>query len=222
MRLFPAGTVSAATNLGTINGIKYKIFEPNLTCRSQSIHTILTTQFQDQIMLTRKKALPYLTITYEYENIFDREFRQIHSFIDDVDEALTSFHVADFSKGYEPDNVASSANKWTINISNTTDFSATLSKKSNYVLVWSGKSKFKLGQVTDVSQNTSIVASPLYGGLPPSETSGVLIYPVYECYNSVGALSNWRSGVYVDESIGEDGGYVRSGILTFISKYKIK
>ena len=51
-RIFPLGTVSAASDTGTIDSITYSFFEPNSGCVSNPVHNILTTRFEDQMLLT--------------------------------------------------------------------------------------------------------------------------------------------------------------------------
>ena len=69
MIIFPCGTVSAASNTGTVDSVSYSIFEPNNGCSSQTIHNILTTVFENKMRLTRKKGQPYIIINYKYNFI---------------------------------------------------------------------------------------------------------------------------------------------------------
>ena len=68
MRIFPIGTIAAATSQGTMENISYDLFEPNTNCNSQKMRTILQTKFQDQSLLQRKKAEAYMAINYFYTN----------------------------------------------------------------------------------------------------------------------------------------------------------
>ena len=133
MDLFPIGTLVAATNLGTVDSISYKMFEPNAGVRSYNKHSILVTTFQNQMMLTRKKAEKHLVLTHSFKNIFDREYRQIERFLNGKDESLTSFYCVDWDKPIQPTNVASVSNMWQVALDYTKDYSATSNMKSNYL-----------------------------------------------------------------------------------------
>ena len=227
MKLFPIGTVVAATNFGTIDSINYKIFEPNNGCRSFKVHTTLTTLFQSQVRLTRKKAAPYLTLTYMYDNIFDREFKQIEHFVDDVDDALTAFHIIDLSRGQSPSYIASSAGTWTIGLDNTRFYSATANFKSNKGIIWDGHGNWKIGDVSAIKLNASVnfdISTNNYGALTDTNASiEGLLYPLYEVYLNAGAMSDFKSTNYVESKLNtsKDGGLLRSGTITFLSKYKV-
>lgn len=225
IKLFPIGTVASQVSTGTLDSISYSMFEPNGRCHSNVVHTILTTPFQDQTMLTRKKAAPYLIITYEYENILDREYRQLDHFAYSVDDALTSFYVVDWSKAQNPSVVASVTNKWRVTLDNTRLYSAVTNDKSNKIFLWNGV-RWKLGDITKVNTNASIALDMTYhrGSLRYSETSEALAYPVYEARFSQGALAGFKSDIYLDDenmTLTGNGGYMRSGIISFISRYKV-
>ena len=154
MKIFPIGTAVAATNLATIDSKKYAFFEPNKSVSSNKMHTTLVTRFENQSMLTRKKAEPFLMITYEYEDIFDREYRQVEHFLDDVDDALTSFRVVDLSKGKKPSAITDSSGDWVVSISNTRMYSATANLRADSAFVWNGRA-WKEGSVSAITANTS-------------------------------------------------------------------
>ena len=228
MKLFPIGNVCSKCNTGSIDGISYSVFEPNAGCKSSKIYTTLLTTFQDQTILSRKKAEPYLNITYEYTYIFDREYKQIEHFVDTVDDALTSFYTIDWSRGRTPSAVASSAGIWTVSIDDTRDYSATANKKSNYAFVWNG-ANWKMGNVTTVTKKTSIAVTMtpynrgglLYSSIVVNDT---MVYPVYEVRLSQNALSTFERTVYWHETTNrsQNGGFMRSGVVNFLSKYKVK
>ena len=226
IKLFPIGTVASKVSTGTLDSLQYSMFEPNGKCNSNIVHTILTTQFQDQVMLTRKKAAPYLIITYEYENILDREYKQIEHFAYSVDDSLTSFYTVDWSKAQNPSSVASATNTWRVTLDNTRAYSSIANEKSNKMFLWNG-TKWKLGDVAAVNTNATValdLSSYHRGSLLYSETNAALAYPVYEVRLSQNALAGFKSDVYVDDedmTITGSGGYMRSGILSFISRYKV-
>jgi len=223
--LFPIGTVASQVSTGLVEGVSYNMWEPNARCHSNEIHTILTTSFQDQTMLTRKKAAPHLVINYEYDNIFDKEYRQIEHFVYTKDDGLTSFYTVDWSKAQNPSVVASITNKWRVTVDNTRLYSEVTNYKANKILLWNG-SKWKLGDITKVNTNATIALDMTYhrGSLKYSETGAALMYPVYEVFFSQNALSGFKTTEYVDDeniSTTGSGGYMRSGVLTFLSKYKV-
>ena len=225
--LFPIGTISGGVDYGTINNKNYYIFEPNAEdgCFSNPIYSVLTTRYQDQTLLTRKKAEPYLIITYNYENIFAREFDQIQAFVDKVGDALTSFFVIDFSKGRSFSSVTDNGSTWTIAIDTTRLYSTVTNSKANYAILWNAtRRSYRMGSVVTVTTNTSIVINETYGNLTAANAAtNTLLYPVYTCYLSTNSLSNFKRTTYAADSITftDAGGPMYSGSLTFISKYKV-
>lgn len=225
MKIFPIGDVVAASNLGAINSVALAMFEPNKSCESQPVHTILQTRYADQTQVTRKKAQPFLQIAYNYENIFTREFRQIERAVMDVDESLTPLYVADFSRGLTPSAVASAGAKWTVNIDDTYFYSATAGYRANKALLWDGKA-WKEGGITGLTLNASItvnIQANLFGGLPLADAGGAMVYPLYEVYIAAQSIQNFKPGDYWWEDIktGESGGYMYTGNINFVSKYKV-
>jgi hypothetical protein len=225
VKIFPIGDVVAASNQGTMNGVSYSLFEPNLSCKSTPIHTILQTKFQDQTMLSRKRASPYLQISYNYGDIFTREFRQIERFNMDVDESLTSFHVVAWDKGLTPSNVASVGTKWVFTVDDTYFYSATAGFRANRALVWNGLG-YKDGSITGVTLNATFstdVFTNNFGALSLSDAANSMVYPLYEVYMAANAIQNFRAGEYWNEDIttNEPGGYMYNGNIAFISRFKI-
>ena len=226
MKIFPIGTAVAATNLATIDSKKYAFFEPNKSVSSNKMHTTLVTRFENQSMLTRKKAEPFLMITYEYEDIFDREYRQVEHFLDDVDDALTSFRVVDLSKGKKPSAITDSSGDWVVSISNTRMYSATANLRADSAFVWNGRA-WKEGSVSAITANTSItldVDASNFGNLSLANAqTGGIVYPTYVCYANPNQLSNFKSTKYWNDDVdfSSDGGWMRSGTVSFVSKYKV-
>lgn len=220
--LFPIGYVASQVSTGSIDGYDYSMFEPNDGCKSTKIHTSLLTTFQDQTMLSRKKAEPYLTITYNYNNIFDREFKQIEHFVDEVDDAVTSFYTVDWSRGQQPNLVASAAGTWAVYVEDTKEYSSTANKQSNKMFIWNG-SQWRMGDVSTVTAASSVALTPIKkGGLTFSviKLDMTLVYPVYEVRFSDNTLSNFDKGEYWEDN-SSDRGYLRSGMISFVSKYKV-
>lgn len=225
MKIFPIGNVVVASNLGAINGVPLAMFEPNMECKSQAVHTILQTRYGDQSIITRKKAQPFMQISYNYDNIFTREYRQIERAVMDVDESLTPLYVVDFSRGISPTSVATGAAKWTVSIDDTYFYSATAGYRANRAFLWDGKA-WKEGAVTGVTLNTDITVSiqtNRFGGMPLADAAAGMVYPMYEAYIGAQSLQNFKPGVYWWEDIktGESGGYMYTGNINFSSKYKV-
>lgn len=224
--LFPIGTISAASSSGSIDSISYSLFEPNKGCLSNPNYSVLTHEFDNKTLFTRQKALPFLSISYMYENIWTKEYNQISHFIDSMGESLTSFFVVDWSKGQDPSSFGAWGTGTVISIDDTKLYSATTNYKCNNVLIWDG-AEWKIGIVSSVSTNTSItvnITGNNYGSLTQAEaTAGGYIYPIYTCYTAPDSLSGFTKGVYVDEAISltDVGGFMYSGSIIFRGKYKI-
>ena len=226
MDIFPIGTAAADTSKGTLDSISYSMFEPNYSCKSTIVTNILVEKFEQQTLHTRKKSEAYLTISYEYNNIFEREYRQIEHFIYSKDGELTSFYIVDFSKGITPSSVTESSGDWVVAIDNTFLYSAVVNKKAYYAFIWDGVN-WKIGSIASLSTNTSItvdVDTDSYGGLTLANASAKgIVYPVYQGYAGSGTLGTFKPTVFIDENINtsNDGGWMRSGNISFTSKYKV-
>lgn len=225
MKIFPIGTVSAGSSSGTINGVTYTFFEPNKRCKSNPTYNNLVTKFQNQTMLVAKKAEPFLSITYEYDNIFSREYRQIEHFINDNGEGLTSCYMVDFSKAIVPSAVASIGD-WYISLDNTKDFSATANMKGSRAFITNGIS-WKEGQITSITLNASIVVDVDtygYGSLSSTDAgSKGYVFPMYEVYINQGSIGTFEPTVFVQETINNssDGGWMYTGNVSANSRYRI-
>jgi len=222
--LFPIGTMAVDSNSGTIDGVSYTVFEPNQKCNSTPMYSNYVTRFQQQTILTRKKALPTLSIQYNYDNIFSSEYSQLAHFIDSTEDNLTPFYVIDFSKGVSPTSISSD---FDITLPNTRLFSSIANQKAHYVFFWDGIN-WKFGEILTVNLNTSLVvdvtagnASSKNGGMTSTQVqlSNVFIYPIYECYSSGGSLDEFQTNQYVNDSV--ERGFMYTGSLSFVSKYKI-
>lgn len=226
MNIFPIGTVSAASSAGTIDSISYDMFEPNLRAISRKEHINLITVFQNKNVLTRKKAEPFLIMTYEYDNIFAREYRQIEHFVDDMEDALTPFWVVDWSKGQTPSSVVDASGDWTVSVDNTRLFSTTTNMKSWKAFFWDGVN-WKVGNVDSITANTSMtidVDTNNYGGLTlANANTRSNVYPIYECYFKQNVIQDFKTTYYIkgDISTSDDGGFMYSGSVTFTSKYRV-
>jgi len=227
MILFPIGTLSGGTGTGSVESVLYSFFEPNKGCTSVPVHTILTTRFNTQTLLARKKADPYLTISYEYENIYNNEFVQLEHFINSIDEGNTPIHICDLSKGTVPTAINTSST-WIASINNTRLYSATTNFKANYVFFWNG-ANWRIGDISSVSANTSItcdVDTNNFGLLSDANgaivtgNSRVWIYPIFECYVVSGSINNFKVSGFWDVK-DSNRGPMWSGTVNLTSRYKI-
>lgn len=227
MQLFPIGTVSSGNNYGTISGRQYTFFEPNAGCQPMPNYTSLISRFQNMTISTRKKASPYLSVTYKYNNIYSIEYEQIADFIDSVDESVTSFYLVDLSRGVRPSAIDTSST-WTASITNTRLFDTVQNQKADYIFFWNTL-KWKIGTISAVTANTSVqcdVDTNNYGAMSDLEGTvvtgnrAVMVYPIYQVYANQGALNSFQVVDYWPNT-DSNRGYRYSGDITFISKYKI-
>lgn len=220
-KLYPIGEVVASSLSGTIDGISYTQFEPNYKADSHRKYTTLVSQFESQFKQVRKKAEPYLTIKYEYENIFSREYRQIEHFVNNVGGGLSSFLAVDWSKGITPTNVSSG---WVVSVPDTTLYSAHVSAGANQAILWTGVA-WIMGTVTSVTANTSITLSPVEGKLNYTQaTAKANLYPVYDVYLIEDPAGGFRMSQFIpieDINLTNEGGTMYSGSVSFVGKYKI-
>jgi len=223
MFLFPCGTINSSDSTGTINNLTYSLWEPNDGCSSNKIFYNIVSQFENQILTTRQKAEPALSIIYKYTDIFNKEFVQIRHFVEKVGGDLNPFYTIDWSNGYTPSVVASVTGGWQIVIDTTSDYSATSHMKSNYVLVWDGLS-FRVGNVTNINSATRLTFSKDYGNLTLSNAQdNSNVYPIYKVYFSQNPLANFEPSVYIGGNLSktEFSGWMRQGTINFITKYKV-
>ena len=220
--LYPIGNLQTGVDKGVIDtNYQYDMFEPNESCDSKVVHTNISSNFQNQTMFLRKVALPYLIITYNYSDIFASERSQIEHFIsssNSADGGSEAFYVVDFKNGDLPSAITS-AFKFTI--TNTTKYSAVTNQKANRAFFWNG-SVWKLGvvTVTSATQVTVNVTTPNYGSMTTTQVQAkdVWVYPVYTCYLN-GAVDLKTTKFF--NSNDSDRGWMSSGTVSFISKYKV-
>jgi len=217
--LFPIGTVSPGSNDGIIGSISYSYFEPNNGVMSRDVPNILTSVFEQQTISTRKKANPYLSITYDYNNIFAREYNQIEHFVNYIAEnGLYSFYVVDLSRGITPTSITLSGSDWKVYIPDTRYWV----NSKVYAFVYASNYGFQFGSYDSITTNSFIIFNTSYGDLSLSDANSYAkIYPVYEVYCSPNPLNSFKKGPYIPQDIDltNDGGFMRSGTITFTSKY---
>jgi len=226
MDLFPIGLVGS-TSKGTLNSISYSLFEPNNGCKSFEQFNNLVNMFETQTMTTRQKALPILSIEYTYNNIYDREFRQMEHFLYSVASGkLNPFYAVDWSRGQKFIGDGAFDASTNMTVTNSIHYSATTNYKSNWVLVWSGY-QFKIGTIIAIPDAVTIRAdftSSNLGNLTYAKASSMaIIYPIYEVYSTVENLQEFSVQGFADNKFvsPQDSGYMRSGSILFVSKYKI-
>lgn len=222
MKLFPLGELSTTTSYGSIDSVSYKLFEPNNGCHSVPVYSVLTSMWDNQVMTTRKKADPYILIKYDYENIVDKEYKEIEHFVENVGEALNPFYAVAWDRGITPTSV-SGTTTYTVSIPVTRYYSTIANYKAHYAILWNGN-KFMIGDVTTVNANTSIVIDTDYGDLSAADANiDAILYPLYEVFLSPNALQNFDKTYYAPEDINPThyGGYMRSGSISFVGKYKV-
>ena len=223
MILFPCGTINISDSTGTLNHITYNMFEPNENSSSKKIFYNLISPYETQILTTRQKAEPALAINYSYKDIFNKEYQQIKHFVSHRDAELSSFYTIDWDTGFTPTTVASVAGDWQIVGDSTLNYSATSNMKSNYLILWDGN-RFRVGDVTAINSATRLTISPTYGNLSLSTSqTDANAYPIYEARFSENPLKNFEPTEYIggDLSNSDFAGYMHSGTVSFISKYKV-
>ena len=225
MLVFPVGTINSSDSTGTLNSITYTMWEPNNGCSSNRIYHNIVSKFESGILTTRQKAEPLIAIHYNYENIFHKEFKQIEHFVRHRKAELNSFYTVDWSSGHTPDSVASLVSgRWKVVIDSTLDYSATGNMKANFGMLWDGN-KFRIGQIYSVNTATSIDLSLQYGNLTlTSAQNEANLYPLYEVYFTQDPIQGFQPTQYIggDLSNTDFAGYMRSGTVSFISKYKVR
>lgn len=224
--LFSCGTIANGSSNGTIDSRSYAFVEPNMGCQTTTSYNNLITTFEQKTILTRKKSESFLTIIYSYENILTREYRIIEHFIDSIaEDGLNPFYVVSFDRGCTPTSIALSGSNWVVTMADTRYYSL-YNRKASSAFLTDGV-KWRAGTIAAISDNTSITVNLTtgpFGSLALSDAQlNANIYPIYECYLSPNQLQGWEKTRYIDEKVNSsyDGGFMYSGQLTFISKYKV-
>jgi len=220
--LFPIGTVQNNAT-GLIDSVEYNMFEPNKGVTSKDVHNVLVSQFEQQSISTRKKANPFITLSYEYENIFAREYNQIEHFVNSIAQGgLSSFYVIDFSRGITPSSVhVTAGGNWQPALSNTRYWANT----KIYACAYTATYGWRLAPYLTKTANASITINRSgvdYGDLTSTNfaTYGKL-YPAYEAFCVPDPIANFKIGPHINQDIDltGDGGYTRSGTVAFVGKY---
>ena len=227
MKLFPIGAISNRSDSGTTDGVSYSYFEPNAGCESGKTYNVLVSKFQSLTAMSRKVTDPLLHISYNYANIYNREYKAIENFVNSVDESLTSFLVVDLDNGKTPSSVSSVLATWEVVIDSTDRYSKVTNSKANRMFLWDGVSSWKMGTVSDVDTNATVTLNlngSIFGNLSLSDASSkAYAYPVYYVYAAQGSLGSFKKTNFIKENVtlGSDGGWMKSGKIDFTSRYKV-
>ncbi len=142
-------------------------------------------EMENRAIWTRKIGEHRHNIQYNYDNIFNWEFKQIRRFLRDVAEyQANSFYVVDFSSGQKITALATGAN-WNASVYDTTDFTATSGEGGRYVCIWyPNQSKFRVGIISTKVEDSSIQFSNTsdFGDLEDFSLGKVFAYPMYRVY----------------------------------------
>jgi hypothetical protein len=160
-------------------------------------------------------------ITYNYDNIFNWEFKQIRRFMRDVaNYKANSFYVVDFSSGQKITALATGVT-WNASVYDTTDFSATSGEGGRYSFIWyPHKKKFRIGIISTKTEDSSIEFSNTsdFGDLEDFTIGRVYAYPMYRVYLS-GDQEGFEVTNFVDTNLNSSFvGPVRSGEVNFIQR----
>jgi len=210
---FVSGQISAsATNY---------LFEPNAGCNKTKVGFAAMSTMENRTIWTRQIGEHRHKLEYNYENIFNWEFKQIRRFMRDVGNyGVNSFYVIDFSSGQKVTALATGAT-WNASIYDTTDFSATAGEGGKYVCVWyPHKTKFRVGAISTKVEDSSITFSNVsdFGDLQDFSIGKVYAYPMYRCYLAE-SNEDFKVNDIVDANLNASFvGPVRSGKVTFIQR----
>ena len=211
---FVSGQLAAsATNI---------MFEPNAGCNKEKEGYSLISEMENRAIWTRKVGEHRHTIQYNYNNIFNWEFRQIRRFLRDVaDYKANSFYIVDFSSGQKVTALATGGGIWNASIYDTTDFTATSAEGGKFVCIWyPNQSKFRIGGISTKAEDSSITFSDSddYGDLEDFSLGKVFAYPMYRVY-LVDDKEGFEVTNFVDVNENASfAGPVRSGELNFIQR----
>ena len=177
---------------------------------------------ENRAIWTRKVGEHRHTIQYNYNNIFNWEFRQIRRFLRDVaDYKANSFYIVDFSSGQKVTALATGGGIWNASIYDTTDFTATSAEGGKFVCIWyPNQSKFRIGGISTKAEDSSITFSDSddYGDLEDFSLGKVFAYPMYRVY-LVDDKEGFEVTNFVDVNENASfAGPVRSGELNFIQR----
>ena len=229
LKLFPLGYVASDNSNSKGNFVASQLsasatnelFEPNAGANKVKVGFTAMSNMENRTIWTRKIGEHRHKIEYNYENIFNWEFKQIRRFMRDVASYGTnSFYVIDFSSGQKITALATGAN-WNASIYDTTDFSATSGEGGRYVCIWyPHKKKFRVGIISTKVDDSSIEFSNTsdFGDLQDFSVGNVYAYPMYRCYLA-DVNEDFRTTGFIDTHLNASFvGPVRSGTVRFLQR----
>jgi len=229
IKIFPIGYIASTNTNSKGNFVASQLsasatnllFEPNAGCNKVKAGYTSMSTMENRAIWTRKIGEHRHRIEYNYDNIFNWEFKQIRRFIRDVAEFGTnSFYVVDFSSGQKVTALATGAT-WNASIYDTTDFSATSGEGGRYTCIWyPHKKKFRVGIISTKVDDSSIQFANTsdFGDLEEFSVGQVYAYPMYRCYLA-DPTEDFKVTDFIDTHLSASFvGPVRSGTLKFMQR----
>lgn len=222
IKLFPIGYLTASTEskgAWTVDSTATNyFFEPNMGGYIQSNDTTLTSQMENHSIVTTKKIPIFYTLTYSYENIWEKEYKKLTRFYNLTDGRANRFYVIDVSrhdKASAYSHAAGSA-RVTANISDTHRYNTAAGKSGYWAAAWKpSNASLLIGKMVSISEDTSITFTASYGDLKTNSGVGdIYIYPIIDVMFG-NDLSGFTKGEFVptDDSYR---GYLMSGDVSFV------
>ena len=226
LKVFPIGYIASTNSVSkgsyTSGGTEDNpMFEPNAGCNKVKEGFSAQSKMENRAIWTRKIGEHRHTISYNYKNIFNWEFKQIRRFTRDIASyQVNSFYVVDFSSGQKVTALATGAT-WNASIYDTTDFSATSGEGGNYCCIWyPRKSQFRIGIINTKVEDGSIEFPNTsdFGDLGDFAVGEVYAYPMYRCFMQ-DDKERFKVNAYADVDLNASfAGPIRSGSVEFIQR----
>ncbi len=198
-----------------------ELFEPNKGSNKIIRGHTLRTKGRATPMETREVSEERHEFTYNYENIWNSEYRIIKRFVKDISDHNTySFRLVDFSSGVKVTGLATTGvATYNASLHNTEDFTTASGRGGNYICVRNGRSrKLRIGKVASVVPDSSISfqASPEgYGNLATAIENETYAYPLYKVFITGRGL-NFKTTGYADTTeVASYAGPVKTGVIRF-------
>jgi len=226
IKVFPIGYI-ASTNTNsagswTSGGTEENLlFEPNKGCNKTKIGFSGMSTMENRAIWTRKLGEHRHSFTYEYDKIWNHEFKRLRRFVRDVAQfKVNSFYIVDFSSGQKISALATGAN-WNASIYDTTDFSATSGEGGNYCCIWHPQTqKFRIG-IINVKNDDSSIGFPNtsdFGNLQAFTVGETYAYPMYRVFLA-DDKEDFKVKAHVDPHLNASfAGPVRSGSFKFMQR----
>jgi hypothetical protein len=226
IKVFPIGYIASTNTISAGSWVsggteENLLFEPNKKCNKIKVGFSGMSTMENRAIWTRKLGEHRHTLVYEYENIWNHEFKRIRKFVRDVAQfKVNSFYVVDFSSGQKISALATGAN-WNASVYDTTDFSATSGEGGNYCCVWHPNTqKFRMG-IVNVKNDDSSIGFPNtsdFGNLQAFTAGETYAYPMYRVFLA-DDKENFKLNAHVDAHLNASfAGPVRSGSVKFLQR----